>query len=160
MNIYEAPPKKYVWLDCDPGIDDMIAIMLAAQNPCLSLLGISTISGNATISNINKNALDIINISGHQTIPVFQGSSEPMCRKFVKSNAHGSTGLGPIFVLPEHLLKIKNENLFSYLSKQILSLPTKITLISTGPLTNYALLLKTFPEVKKNIDSIVFMGGF
>ena len=147
----EKLPRKAVWLDCDPGVDDMIAIMLAAHNPSLNLLGISTISGNSLIENVNKNALDILNISGFQEIPVFQGSDEPICRKSFVSQIHGDKGLGFDYAFPEHE--------FSYLSNLILSSQVKITLIATGPLTNYALLLKTYPQIKKNIDSIVFMGG-
>ena len=93
---YENLPRKAIWLDCDPGVDDMIAIMLAAHNPSLNLLGISTVSGNSLMENVNKNALDILNISGFQEIPVFQGSSEPICRKGFVSTVNGNKGLGLI----------------------------------------------------------------
>ena len=152
---------KLVWLDCDPGVDDMIAIMLAAQNPTLKLLGISTIAGNLSTEIVNANALNILNISCINEIPVFQGSSEPLCRECTisQNHVHGENGLGPDFDFPLHHKKIREENLYFYLANVIMSSSEKITLIATGPLTNYALLLKTFPKVKENLLSIVLMGG-
>lgn len=149
--------NKIIWLDCDPGVDDMIAIMLAATNSNLKLVGISTVGGNTTIERVNRNTLNILNISGVPDIPVYQGLSEPLCRERPK---YEEIDLGPAFNYPEHQLKIREENLFSTLSNVILSSLGKVTLIATGPLTNYALLLKTYPEVKVNIDSIVLMGGY
>ena len=151
--------RKPIWLDCDPGVDDMIAIMLAVQNPKINLLGISTIGGNISTEKVVKNALNIINISGFPEIPILKGCSDPICRETGISSTHGQSGLGPDFAFPLHHLKVKEKNLFAYLSEVIMNFPVKITLISTGPLTNFALLLKTYPEVKTNIDSIVFMGG-
>ena len=153
--------RKNIWLDCDPGVDDMVAIMLAIHNPVLNLLGISTVGGNLSTEIVNRNVLNILNVSTLQEIPVFQGASEPLCRECGASQSpiHGKNGLCYDFKFPFHEKKIREENLFFYLANLIMGSQAKITLIATGALTNYALLLKTFPKVKENIESIVHMGG-
>jgi uridine nucleosidase len=66
-----------IWLDCDPGFDDVFAIILATSHPRLNLLGVSTTSGNTTIKNTTQNALNVLSMLGKANIPVYMGSQNP-----------------------------------------------------------------------------------
>ena len=148
-----------IWLDCDPGIDDVMAIMMAGLHPSLSLLGISSVAGNVPIEEATQNALEVIFRSGLSSVPVVQGAPEPLCRsKRSATHIHGKSGLGSIQSY-SHNLKAIESNSFQFMAETILASREKVTFVVTGPLTNCALLLKVFPHVKNNIERIVFMGG-
>ncbi len=156
--------RKSIWLDCDPGNDDTFAIILAANHPSINLLGISTAAGNASAEHTSKNACKILHAAGIDGVDVVKGSDEPLCGIAIyKKNAtteevHGSTGLGTN-EFPDPPLKPIKKNAILHMYESIMKSPTKVKLVGTGALTNYALLLKVFPDVKENIDEIVFMGG-
>lgn len=151
--------KRNIIIDCDPGIDDAIAIMLAiANDDKLNILGITTVTGNQSIEKVTGNALKLVSFL-KRNIPVAQGADTPLIRE--KRNAekvHGATGMGN-YVLPETENRVVNENAVEFLKNTILSSPDKVTLVPIGPLTNIALLFKVYPEVKNNIDEIILMGG-
>lgn len=153
--------KIKVIMDCDPGIDDALALAYAAANrDTFELLGITTVAGNQTIEKVTGNALKLTEFYGLD-VPVAQGMSTPLLREIQTApEVHGPTGLG-YCELPETSRKPVEENAILFMYKTIMALPEneKVTLIPTGPLTNVALLLKLFPEVKDKIDQIIFMGG-
>jgi len=153
-----------VWLDCDPGHDDAMAIILAAYNPKLNLLGISTTHGNAPVEHTTKNACKLVHACGIEGVEIVKGAEDSICRQpgeRVSEMIHGYDGLGTANnqKLPETTIEPLNKNPYVHMSEKILASPEKVKVIATGNLTNIAILIKAFPEVKANIHSIVFMGG-
>jgi len=153
-----------VWLDCDPGHDDAIAIILAGHSPRLRLVGISTVAGNQSVDKTTKNALKVLSIAGLLHIPVVMGQDRPLLRKPVHSpEIHGVTGLdGPIF--PPLAISPVTEKAVAFMYQTFRSFAdrgadSRVTLVITGPMTNIALLLTVYPEVKPLIKQIVFLGG-
>ena len=148
---------KNIILDCDPGHDDAIAILLAGQKNYFNLLGITTESGNQTIEKTTKNALNLANFF-KLDVPVAMGCAEPLVRdKMICEEIHGETGLDG-YVFKKHNKIISSLKGFEL----IIDLTLKhehVTIVATGPITNVALALKTNPEIKKHIDEIIFMGG-
>lgn len=154
--------RRNIWLDADPGIDDAVAFAVAfANRDRLNICGLSSVAGNQTSERVTGNALKLTVFLGAEDVPVVQGASLPLLREIVPAgNIHGKSGLG-YCELPAVEKALAAENGILYLRDAILGLPEgeKITLVPTGPLTNIALLLKTFPEVVERIDGIVLMGG-
>lgn len=146
-------------LDCDPGHDDAIAIMLCGNNERFDLRGITTVAGNQTIEKTTYNALKLcehLNIS----TKVYKGAKEPIVSRVQKvaKNIHGESGLdGP--VLKELTRTYEKKVAVLYIADEILNSKEKITMVITGPMTNFALALKLYPEIKENIERVVFMGG-
>lgn len=153
--------RRNLILDCDPGIDDSLAMGLAIANQDkFNIIGITTVGGNQNIQAVTSNALSLISFL-HEDIPVASGAGEPLIRDTDSAEEiHGKTGLGNC-ILPETNRQPMSDNAVQFLQQVITKLPDseKVTLVATGPLTNIALLLKTFPEVKEKIDVICLMGG-
>ena len=148
---------RNIILDCDPGHDDAIAILLAGQKKYFNLLGITTISGNQTIEKTTKNAINLVNFL-KLNVPVAMGSSEPLVReKQICEEIHGKTGLDG-YDFPKYEQKIESIPAYEFIIK-LTSSHEHVTIITTGPMTNLALALKARPDIKKNIDEIIFMGG-
>lgn len=154
--------KRTIWLDADPGIDDAVAFAMAfANRDKLNILGISTVAGNQTSERVTGNALKLTCFLGAEDIPVVRGADSPLIREVSPAgDIHGKSGLG-YCELPPVSKELAAENGILYLRDQILAMPAgeKITLVPIGPLTNIALLLKTFPEVVERVEEIVLMGG-
>ena len=150
-----------VIMDCDPGIDDGIALAYAAAHQDeLELLAITTFAGNATIDKVTKNALELVDFYG-LNVPVAKGQERPLVREALHAEEfHGETGLGHC-VLPETKTEIASDNAVLFIRDILNGLPEgeQVTMIETAPMTNLALLLRIFPEVKDKIRRIVFMGG-
>ena len=148
-------------IDCDPGVDDAVALALAAAfRDRLRLLAITTVAGNQTLERVTANALNLSALLGLD-VPVASGCAEPLVReKAPAADIHGPTGLGDCR-LPESGRRPASDNAVLFLQNTILSLPPEegVTLVPIGPLTNIALLLKAFPEVKPRISQICLMGG-
>lgn len=154
--------KKNIWIDCDPGIDDAVALaMAAASREQLNIVGVSTVAGNQTSDRVTENALKLAAFLGMEDVPVVRGCRGPLVRAVQSAgDIHGSTGLGDC-ELPATIKQTVSESGIFYMYSRIMDLPAgeQITLVPTGPLTNIALLLRTFPEVRTNIEQIVLMGG-
>ena len=150
-----------VIMDCDPGIDDGIALAYAAAHQDeLELLAITTFAGNATIDKVTKNALELVDFYGLK-VPVARGQERPLVKEVIHAEEfHGETGLGHC-VLPETGTKAASDNAVFFIREILDDLPEgqQVTFIETAPMTNLALLLRVFPEVKDKIRRIVFMGG-
>jgi inosine-uridine nucleoside N-ribohydrolase len=143
-----------ILLDCDPGHDDAIALLLALASPELELLGVTTVAGNQTLEKTTANAIRVLEHVGREDVPVAAGAGRPLVRDpFVAAYVHGETGLdGPD--LPPARGKPVDQHAVDFLAERI---EPSVVLVPTGPLTNVALLLARYPE--KRPDRIVLMGG-
>lgn len=146
-------------LDCDPGHDDAIALLLALASPEVRLLGVSTVAGNQTLEKTTANAIRVLDHMGRPDIAVAAGAARPLIReRHVAADVHGETGLdGPD--LPPPSRPAEPTSGIAWLAATIASNPRPVTLVPTGPLTNIALLLATYPEAQAGIERIVVMGG-
>lgn len=150
--------KEKIILDCDPGHDDAIAIMVAGLHEKLDLLGITVVAGNQTYENVTNNALRICDYFGFDT-HVYGGVKGPLVRKqVIASDFHGETGLDGI-KLPGTERKIEKKHAVNFIVDTLLNSEEKITLVPVGPLTNIAMALRLEPEIKEKIKRIVLMGG-
>lgn len=153
--------KIKVIMDCDPGIDDGIALAYAATHQDeIELLAVTTFAGNQTIDKVTKNALELVDFYGLK-VPVARGQERPLVKEVIHAEEfHGETGLGHC-VLPETGTKAASDNAVFFIREILDDLPEgqQVTFIETAPMTNLALLLRVFPEVKDKIRRIVFMGG-
>lgn len=151
--------KKYVLVDCDPGHDDVMAILSALAHPeSFEILGITTVCGNNLLPLITQNMLNVLSYIHHEEIPVCMGADKPLVFKPSPQPAHGYNGLEG-FEFPQHHLKPVSSDYLSFMRDKILSSPNKVTIMALAPLTNIASLLTHHPEVKDNIEEIVLMGG-
>jgi inosine-uridine nucleoside N-ribohydrolase len=165
-----------IWLDCDPGHDDALAIILAGHHPELTLLGISTVSGNSPVERTTRNAAKVLMVSGLLDVPVYRGQGAPLLQsRPVESTVpitghlhdpeiHGVCGLGGSTLLPDDEaippgLVREGEKAVLAMAKAILASDRPVSLVATGSLTNVALMLQLFPEVKPKLREISFMGG-
>jgi inosine-uridine nucleoside N-ribohydrolase len=141
-------------IDCDPGHDDAIAILLALASPEVELRGITTVAGNQTLEKTTRNALKILELAGRTDIPVAAGADRPLVRELrTAAHVHGESGLeGPD--LPEPTTKVVDAHAADLLAEL---LEPGVVLVPTGPLTNVALLLERHPDAKP--ERIVWMGG-
>ena len=147
-----------VILDCDPGHDDAIALILALASPELKVLAVTTSAGNQTPDKTLNNALRILTLLGRDDIPVAAGPL-PLARELIiADNVHGESGLdGP--KLPDPAFAPVAMTALELMAKCLRESPEPVTLVPTGPLTNIALLLAAHPELKSKIARIVLMGG-
>jgi inosine-uridine nucleoside N-ribohydrolase len=143
-------------IDCDPGHDDAIAILLALSSPEVELRGITTVAGNQTLDKTTRNALKVLELAGRTDVPVAAGADAPLKRPLrVAANVHGETGLdGPD--LPEPTTKVVDAHAADFLAELI---EPGVVLVPVGPLTNVALLLQRHPDVRDRLERIVWMGG-
>lgn len=146
-----------VILDCDPGHDDVFAILLAAASQEIELLGITTVMGNSYLQNTSKNARAVLDFFGIEK-PVFAGCSKPLIRNtIIASHIHGPTGLdGAKLPPPRH--SIEKMHAIDYIA-QCANKYNNLILVPTGPLTNIALFILRYPFLTGKISSIVLMGG-
>ena len=141
-------------LDCDPGHDDAIAILLALASPEVELLGVTTVHGNQTLDKTTLNALKVLELAGRADVPVARGAERPLARELsVAAHVHGESGLdGPS--LPEPTGRPVDDDAVSFLAER---LGPGVVLVPTGSLTNIARLLTEHPGVRP--ERIVLMGG-
>lgn len=158
--IIELMPRPIpVILDCDPGHDDALAILLAIARPELELLAVTTVAGNAPLEATTRNALRVLTLLGRTDIPVAAGAAAPLVRPLhVAANVHGVTGLDGAD-LPEPAVEARPESALELLRTTIEGAPGPVTLIPTGPLTNIALLVRAYPRLLERIERICLMGG-
>ncbi|TMK35051.1 MAG: nucleoside hydrolase [Actinobacteria bacterium] len=146
-----------ILLDCDPGHDDAIALLLALASPELDLLGVTTVAGNQTLEKTTANAIRVLDFVGRNDIPVAAGADRPLIREpFIAAYVHGETGLdGPDLPPPQRAPLA--EHAVDFLADRIRERKGAVTLVPTGPMTNVALLLALHPDVRP--ERIVLMGG-
>ncbi|MFM7944729.1 pyrimidine-specific ribonucleoside hydrolase RihA [Hafnia paralvei] len=146
-------------LDCDPGHDDAIALILALASPELELKAVTTSAGNQTPDKTLRNALRILTLLQRSDIPVAGGAVKPLMRELIiADNVHGESGLdGPD--LPEPNFAPQTCNAVELIAQTLRASQQPVTVVATGPLTNIALLLTSHPELHAKISRIVIMGG-
>jgi len=151
--------KKNLILDVDTGVDDAFAILFAARDSRINLLGITCVDGNTNLENVIANTLTTLDAAGAGDIPVARGASrplidEPRYAEFV----HGSDGLMDLG-LPPSKRKLDPRPAVELLRDLIEGADGPVTLIPLAPLTNIALFLRSFPDTAAKLESIVLMGG-
>lgn len=151
--------RRKVILDCDPGHDDAIAMLLAARSPALEVRAITVVAGNQTLPKTLNNALRVCSFAGIRDIPIAAGMDRPLVREqVIAGNIHGESGLdGPALGPPA--LQPVLVHAVDLIIQEVLSAPGEITLIPTGPLTNIATALRREPALAAKIAGIVLMGG-
>jgi pyrimidine-specific ribonucleoside hydrolase len=146
-------------LDCDPGHDDMVAILLALASPQLDVLGITTVGGNATLDHTTENALRVLALAGRPDVPVAVGAAAPLVGPLrTAPHVHGESGMeGP--QLPPAASEPIAQDAVAFMVAALESTAAPITLVPTGPLTNVGLLLRERPDLTGRIAHICLMGG-
>jgi len=156
--------KTQIIMDCDPGLDDAVALLLALASPQeIDLLGVTTVVGNCSVDFTQDNARRICELADRKDLKVFRGCSRTFFSRvapstYVGTDVHGETGLGGCR-LPPPTMPLQPEDAVSYIIKTLLDSPEKITLAPTGSLTNIACALIMEPRIKEKIEKIVLMGG-
>jgi purine nucleosidase/pyrimidine-specific ribonucleoside hydrolase len=146
-------------LDCDPGHDDMVAILLAAASRAIDLRAITTVAGNGTLERTTHNARAICTLAGIRDVPIAAGAPGPLVGTLrTAAGVHGESGLdgadlGAIDV------PLADEHAVELMARLLADSPEPIAIVPVGPMTNVALLLRTHPELTDRIAEIVLMGG-
>jgi purine nucleosidase len=146
-------------IDCDPGIDDALALALAAGHPDLDLRGITTVAGNVGLDKTTVNACRVRDFTGMPDVPVVAGCPGPLVRPPLHARAvHGDSGLGTANI-PDAASGAADGHAVDFLASAMAAEPGQITLIAIGPLTNIALALRRHPELVCQVRNFVIMGG-
>lgn len=147
-------------LDCDPGHDDAMAIMLAIGNPKIDLVGVTTVGGNQSLEKVTYNARSVLEMAKATDIPVHAGCDRPLVRKQeVAASIHGETGLDGV-ELPVPTRPLDSGHAVNWIIDTIMaSEPGTITLVPTGPLTNIAMAARMEPRIVDRVKEVVLMGG-
>lgn len=148
-----------VVLDCDPGHDDALAILLAAASPSLDLVAITTVAGNQTLEKTTLNARRVCTVAGIHDVPIAAGSDRPLIRRqVVAGDIHGESGLdGPAFGPPS--VALDHRHAVDVIIEAVHAHPGELCLIAVGPLTNVAAALRRDPSIAGKIRRIALMGG-
>ncbi|WP_448856254.1 uridine-preferring nucleoside hydrolase UriH [Corynebacterium camporealensis] len=149
-------------LDCDPGHDDAVALLLALGNPSIDLLGITTVGGNNSLEKVARNARVVLEVAGRTDVPVYAGCGRPLLREpEIADDVHGDTGMDVSGVqLPSPSAALADGHAVDFLINTIMEAePGTITLVPTGPLTNIAMAVRKEPRIVERVKEVVLMGG-
>lgn len=151
--------KHKIILDCDPGHDDAIAILLAARHPEIELVGITTVAGNQSVEKTTRNALKVCSLANIRQVPIAMGMDRPLVRPAKHApDIHGESGMdGPH--IPEPDIELDPRHGVDMLIDLLLDSDGDITLVPTGPLTNIAAAMRRAPAIIPKIAAISLMGG-
>lgn len=146
-------------IDCDPGLDDALALLLAHGDPNIDLVGVTTVGGNVGLENTTRNALQLREYLRFTEVPVAAGASEPLKGATRDaSHVHGSGGLGNV-VLPEATLPVSQTHAVDFIIETLRATPGAVHLVAIGPMTNIALALQKEPAIARWAASFTIMGG-
>ncbi|WP_442602532.1 ribonucleoside hydrolase RihC [Paenibacillus sp. KN14-4R] len=146
-------------IDTDPGIDDAVALAIALYSEQLDVRLITTVAGNVSLEKVTKNALRLLEFFG-KDVPVALGAARPLIKAPIDaSDIHGSTGMDGFDFKEPTQDRVLKEHAVNAMYRVIMASEQPTTLVPIGPLTNIALLLTMYPDVKEKIDEIVLMGG-
>ncbi|MGX9230135.1 uridine-preferring nucleoside hydrolase UriH [Streptomyces albus] len=151
---------RKIILDCDPGHDDAIAMLLAHGNPDVELVAVTTVVGNQTLEKVTRNALAVARIAGITGVPFAAGCPRPLVREIETApDIHGETGLdGP--ELPEPAFDVDERHAVDLIIDTVMAHePGEITLVPTAGLTNIALAVRKEPRIAERVREVVLMGG-
>ncbi len=154
----QPPRARSIILDCDPGHDDALALLLALARPEVLLLGVTTVAGNAPLEQTTRNALRLLTLLGRTEVPVAAGADRPLDGILrIAPEVHGTSGLDGAD-LPEPEAEAVDASALE-LTSALLAAADAATIVATGPLTNVAQLIRARPDLGQRIEAIVFMGG-
>lgn len=150
-----------VVLDVDTGVDDACALLLAALHPALDLRAVSCVGGNAPVDDVVRNTLLVLEAAGRTDVPVARGAERPLLEAPVDArHVHGDDGMGDLgWGPPATRTDRRHAELLRDICRQAAETDRPVTLVPLAPLTNIALLLRTYPDAAQGISEIVFMGG-
>jgi inosine-uridine nucleoside N-ribohydrolase len=151
---------RRIIIDCDPGVDDSMAILLAFRSPELQIEGLTTVFGNTETAITTLNALRLVELAGRPEVPVAAGAAKPLLRPFTGDGwvVHGRNGLGEVeYPLPA--AQPDPRRAAQFIIDTVLANPGEITLVPVGPLTNIALAALLEPRITKLVREVVLMGG-
>ena len=151
-----------VVLDVDTGVDDACALLLAALHPALDLRAVTCVGGNAPVDDVVRNTLTVLETAGRADVPVARGAERPLLEPPLHArHVHGEDGMGDLgwqapSLVPDgrHAIELLRD-----VCREAAIAGRPVTLVPLAPLTNIALLLRTYPDVASGISEIVFMGG-
>ena len=152
--------SKKIILDCDPGHDDAIAMLLAHGSPEIDLLAVTTVGGNQTLAKVTRNALAVATVAGITDVPIAAGCDRPLVRaQEVAPDVHGESGLdGP--ELPEPTVSLDPRHAVDLIIDVVMrEEPGTVTLVPVGPLTNIAMAARKEPRIVERVKEVVLMGG-
>jgi pyrimidine-specific ribonucleoside hydrolase len=148
-----------VVLDVDTGVDDALALLFAARTEALDLRAVSCVAGNAPLDQVVRNTLKVLDVAGATDVPVGRGAARPLLGPPRDArHVHGQDGMGDLG-LPDSPRQPRPEHAVELLRSTLEHADRKVTLVPLAPMTNIALLLRTYPAVIERIERIVFMGG-
>lgn len=151
--------KVHIWIDCDTGIDDSIALLCAISEDNLIVEGVSAVGGNQTLDKTFKNTRDVLALASREDIKVYKGKEKPLYHELhTASKYHGENGLGGA-IIDESLAPVEKENAIDALYKKAKELNGELVIVAVGPLTNIASLLLEHEDAKQYIKKIAIMGG-
>jgi purine nucleosidase len=151
-------PRKII-LDCDPGHDDALAILLAEGSSEIELVGITTVAGNQTLEKTTLNARRVCTVAGMSEVPIAAGCAGPMLRQLVTAgHIHGETGLdGPEW--PEPTVGVSDEHAVEFIVRTLMDSDGDVSIVATGPLTNVAMAVRREPRIVAKVAEVTLMGG-
>ncbi|MDG4830935.1 nucleoside hydrolase [Solwaraspora sp. WMMD1047] len=149
-----------VVIDCDPGVDDMVALLLACASPEIELLGVTTVGGNLGLATTTRNACAVLALAGRADLPVAPGASRTLVRVPPPraGHPHGPDGLGGIR-LPEPAGAPDPRHAIDLLAAMVEASDRPVTVVAIGPLTNVALFYARYPELADRLGRLIVMGG-
>ena len=153
--------QEKIIIDCDPGQDDAITLLLAMASPEeLALLGITAVAGNVPLHHTERNARLMCDLGGRGDVPVFAGCSRPLVRELVTAeNVHGDTGIDGMEVT-DPTQRLQQQHAVDFIIDTLKGAEEEsITLVPTGPLTNIGMAMAKDPSILSRIKRIVLMGG-
>jgi len=151
---------RRILLDCDPGLDDAVAILVAHGCPDVDLLAVTTVGGNQTLDKVTRNALGVAAVAGMTGVPIAAGCDRPIVAPVeTAGHIHGETGIGGV-ALPEEIPALDDRHAVEVIVDTVMRHePGTVTLVPTGPLTNVALATRIEPRIVERVREVVFMGG-
>lgn len=157
----QKPSPQKIIIDTDPGVDDVIALLIAmADKELLDILGITTVAGNVTVDKTSRNARLARDWADRPDIPVYAGASEPVMREPIyAADIHGNEGLSGIKIDTPKYPLAEGHAVNFIIDTLLKAEPNSVSIAMLGPQTNMALALKLAPEIKQGIKEIVLMGG-
>jgi inosine-uridine nucleoside N-ribohydrolase len=146
-------------IDCDTGIDDALALLLALRSPELRLVGLTCVAGNVTLDQVVRNTLGVLEAAGAPNLPVAAGAERPLARRLTTATFfHGPDGIGNV-ALPATRRMIAREDAAAFLRAQAERYAGELCLVAVGPLTNVALACRRDPAFARRVGRLVVMGG-
>jgi purine nucleosidase len=152
--------KRSLIIDCDPGVDDGVALLLAFGSPKLDLLAVTTVAGNVDADLTARNARIIRQIAGRGDVPVFAGAHAPLVRAPIEAaHFHGVSGLGDLAVFEPSAPLAQGHSALAILNAVMAKPPGSVDIAVTGPMTNLALAIRLEPALAGRLGTVAVMGG-